>query len=272
VDFVRVGFRTSERRACRVIGYQRTTYRYRSQAKDQTALRLRLRELASVRVRYGYRRLHTLLRREGWQVNHKRVYRLYRLEGLSVRSPVRKKRTSALRPLLPAAQVPNEQWSIDFMSDSLANGQRFRLLTIVDTMTRESPAIEVDRSLTGQRVVAVLEHLATQRGLPQIIQVDNGPEFTSQALDAWAHRRGIKLAFSRPGTPTDNPFIEAFNGRVRQECLDQQWFYSLEEARQCLEEWRRDDNTIRPHTALDNQTPAAFAAAWHEQQPSIETD
>ena len=270
VEFVRVGFRTSERRACRVIGYHRSAYRYRSRAKDQTALRMRLRELASIGVRYGYRRLHTLLRREGWQVNHKRVYRLYRLEGLSVRYKVRRKRVSALRPVLPVANAPNEHWSMDFMCDSLASGQRFRLLTLVDNMSRESPAIAVDRSLTGQRVVAVLERLAAQRELPQILQVDNGPEVTSQALDEWAHRRGVKLAFSRPGTPTDNPYIEAFNGRVRQECLDQQWFFSLEEARNCLEEWRRDYNTIRPHTALGNQTPAAFAAAWREQQTNRE--
>jgi putative transposase len=268
---VRVGFVVSERRACRVIGCHRKTYRYKSRAKDQTALRMRLRELANVRVRYGYRRLHVLLQREGWRVNHKRVYRLYRLEGLSVRTKVRKKRASALRPLLPAAQAPNEQWSMDFMSDSLASGQRFRLLTLVDNMSRESPAIEVDRSLTGARVVAVLERLAAQQGLPQVLQVDNGPEFTSQALDAWAHRRGVKLAFSRPGRPTDNPFIEAFNGRVREECLDQQWFYSLDEARECLEEWRQDYNTIRPHTALGNQTPAVYAAGWHEQQANRET-
>jgi putative transposase len=215
------------------MGWDRKTSRYQSRAKDQTALRLRLRELAGVRVRYGYRRLHVLLCREGWRDNHKRVYRLYRLEGLCVRSKVRKKRASALRPLLPAAQAPNEQWSMDFMSDSLATGQRFRLLPLVDNRSRESPAIAVDRSLTGQRVVAVLERVAAQRGRPQIWQVDNGPEFTSQALDAWAHRRGVKLAFSRPGTPTDNPFIAAFNGRVRQECLDQQWFSSLEEARIC---------------------------------------
>jgi putative transposase len=156
------------------------------------------------------------------------------------------------------------------MSDSLATGHRFRLFTLVDNRSRERPAIAVDRSLTGQRVVAVLERLAALRGLPQVLQVDNGPEFTSQALDAWAHHHGVKLAFSRPGTPTDNPFLEAFNGRVRQECLDQQWFYSLEEARNCLEEWRRDYNTIRPHTALGNQTPAAYAAAWREQQASGE--
>jgi putative transposase len=245
--------------------------RYRSRAKDQTALRMRLRELAAVRVRYGYRRLHVLLRREGWQINVKRVYRLYRLEGLAVRSKIRKKRASALRPLLPPAQAPNEQWSMDFMTDSLVSGQRFRVLTLVDNMSRESLAVEVDRSLSGERVVAVLERLAARRGLPQVIQVDNGPEFTSRALDAWAHRHGVKLAFSRPGTPTDNPFIEAFNGRLRAECLDQQWFLSLDEARTCLEEWRRDYNTQRPHTALGNQTPAAFAAAWYAQQANEET-
>jgi putative transposase len=135
------------------------------------------------------------------------------------------------------------------MSDSLASGQRFRRLTLVENMSRESPAIEVDRSLTGARVVAVLERLAAQRGLPQILQVDNGPEFTSQARDAWAHQRGVKLAFSRPGTPTDNPFIEAFNGRVRQECLDQQWFYSLDEARNCLEEWRKNGGGLQHDSA-----------------------
>jgi putative transposase len=157
------------------------------------------------------------------------------------------------------------------MSDSLANGQRFRLLPLVENRSRESAAIEVDRSLTGARVVAVLERAAAHYGLPKVIQVDNGAEFTSRALETWAHRQGVKLAFSRPGTPTDNPFIEAFNGRVRQECLDQQWFYSLEEARNCFEEWRKDYNTVRPHTALGNQTPAAYAAAWQEQQAYRET-
>lgn len=211
-----------------------------------------------------------MLRREGWPGNHKGVYRLSCLEGLSVRSQVRRKRVSALRPCCQAPRRPLRKGVWTRMSDSLANGQRFRHLTLVDNMSRESPAIAVDRSLTGHRVVAILERLAAQRGLPQVLQVDNGPECSSQALAAWAPRRGVKLAFSRPGTPTDNPFIEAFNGRVRQECLDQQWFYSLDEARRCLEDWRRDYNTIRPHTALGNQTPAAFAAAWQEQQANRE--
>lgn len=269
--FLEVGFRVSERRACRVIGVRRSSYRYRSRAQDQTALRMRLRELAAVRMRYGYRRLHVLLRREGWQVNHKRVYRLYRQEGLSLRLKARKKRVSGLRVALTAPQAPNQQWSMDFMSDSLYNGRRFRVLTLVDNMSRESPALEVATSLPGTRVVAVLERVARTYGLPQVLQVDNGPEFVSKALDAWAYRHGVKLAFSRPGTPTDNPYIEAFNGRLRAECLDQHWFLSLEEARETLEEWRRDYNTTRPHTALGNQTPNAFRAAWAEQQTSKET-
>jgi putative transposase len=231
---------------------------------------MRLCELAQMRVRYGYRRLHVLLRREGWLVNAKRVYRLYRLEGLGIPARRRKKRASALRPLLPAAQAPNEQWSMDFLSDRLATGQHFRMFTVVDNMTRESLVLEADQSLTGKRVVAILERVSAQHGLPRVLQVDNGPEFTSQALDTWAHQHGVKLAFSRPGTPTDNPYIEAFNGRLRQECLDQQWFFSLPEARETLEKWRRDYNTIRPHTALGYQTPAAFKAAWQQQQPNEE--
>jgi putative transposase len=212
-----------------------------------------------------------LLRREGWLVNTKRVYRLYRLEGLEVRTKTYKKRASAFRPHLPVAQHPNEQWSMDFMSDALANGRRFRVLTIVDNMSRESPAVEVGCHLTGAHVVAVLERLAQAGTVPQTIQVDNGSEFSSRALDAWAHRRGVKLVFSRPGRPTDNPFIEAFNGRLRQECLNQYWFFSVEEARVTLEAWRNDYNTVRPHTALGNQTPEAFRATWTKQQTNRET-
>jgi putative transposase len=169
------------------------------------------------------------------------------------------------------AQRPNEQWSMDFMSDALASGRRFRILTVVDNMSRESPAIEVGVSLTGRHLVAVLDRLAQTRPLPRLIQVDNGPEFSSRALDAWVHQRGVKLVFSRPGTLTDNPFIKAFNSRLRQECLNQQWFLSVEEARTTLEEWRNDYNTVRPHTALGNQTPAAFHAAWRKQQVGKET-
>ncbi len=223
---------------------------------------MRLRELAAARVRYGYRRLHVLLQREGWHVNHKRVYRLYRLEELSLRLKTRKKRISALRVMQPPAQAPNEHWSMDFMTDSLYDGRRFRILTIVDNMSRESPAIEVDVSLPSIRVVAVLERLAQTHGLPKVIYVDNGPEFVAKALDTWAHRHGVKLAYSRPGKPTDNPFIEAFNGRLRQECLDQHWFASVEDARTTITGWWAEYNTVRPHTALQHQAPARYKANW----------
>ena len=262
VRFFRVGFRVSERRACRVAGVPRSTCRYRSRAKDQAALRLRLRDLAAVRVRYGYRRLHVLLQREGWRVNHKRVYRLYREEGLGIRVKRRKKRVSGPRVTPPPAQRPHERWSLDFLTDSLADGRRFRVLTIVDNVSRVSPAIEVGTSLTGERVVAVLERLKRMVGVPKRIAVDNGPEFISKALDAWAYSSGVQLEFSRPGKPTDNAFAESFNGRFRDECLDQHWFASLEEARVTIESWRVEYNTQRPHRALGQRTPAAWEAAW----------
>jgi putative transposase len=265
-QFFRVGFRVSERRACRVVGIPRSSYRYRSIAADQTALRLRLRDLAATRVRYGYRRLHILLRREGWRVNHKRVYRLYREEGLGIRVKRRKKLASAPRVLPPPAHRPQERWSMDFLSDTLADGRRFRVLTIVDTVSRLSPAIEVGSSLTGERVVAVLERLQRTTGMPKRIATDNGPEFISKALDAWAYRNGVQLEFSRPGKPTDNAFVESFNGRFRDECLNQHWFQSVEEVRQTVEAWRIDYNTERPHRALKQQTPAAWEAAWAPAQ------
>ncbi len=261
-QFFRVGFRVSERRACRLAGVARSSYRYRSQAADQTALRLRLRELAATRVRYGYRRLHVLLRREGWLVNHKRIYRLYREEGLGIRVKRRKKLASVPRILPPAATRPHERWSLDFLSDSLVDGRRFRVLTIVDNVSRVSPAIEIGVSLTGERVVAVLERLQRTMGRPERIAIDNGPEFISKALDAWAYRNGVQLEFSRPGKPTDNAFAESFNGHFRAECLDCHWFVSLEEARTIIEAWRVDYNTERPHGALGQQTPAEFSAAW----------
>jgi putative transposase len=262
VRYFRTGFRISERRACRLVGVARSSYRYRSVAADQTPLRLRLRDLAATRVRSGYRRLHILLRREGWRVNHKRVYRLYRQEGLGIQRKRQRKRVSAPRVLPPPATQPLERWSLDFLSDSLADGRRFRVLTIVDNVSRVSPAIALGTSLPGERVVTLLDRLRSTVGVPQRIAIDNGPEFISQALDAWAYRNGVQLEFSRPGKPTDNAFAESFNGRFRDECLNQHWFASLEEARQIVEAWRIEYNTERPHRALGQQTPAAWAAAW----------
>jgi len=270
VQFFRTGFRVSERRACRVAGVPRTTMRYRSRARDQSPLRQRIRELAAVRVRYGYRRLHILLRREGWRVNAKRVYRLYREEGLSLRLKRPKKRVSAPRVTPPPAERPNERWSIDFLKDNLADGRAFRVFTVVDNVSKVSPAIVVDFSIKGERVVAVLDGLKATVGLPKRLAVDNGPEFISKALDAWAYRNGVTLEFSRPGKPTDNAFVESFNGHFRQECLDQHWFASLEEARQIIEAWRIEYNTERPHQALKYGTPAEFAVAWEPPEEAAD--
>jgi len=248
-----------------VLGIGRSSLRYQNRKDPQYALRIRLRDLAASRVHYGYRRLHVLLRREGWKVNAKRVYRLYKLEGLSLRLKKSKKRVSRLRVMPPPAQEPNERWSMDFMSDRLANGRRFRVFTLVDNFSRVSPALEVDFSLTGKRVVEVLERLKSTSGLPRIIHCDNGSEFISRAVDDWADRNGVNLDYSRPGKPTDNPFIESFNGKLRMECLNQHWFESLGEARNVIESWRREYNQERPHRSLQEQTPLEFEENWRGQ-------
>ena len=221
---------------------------------------MRIRDIALSRVSYGYRRIQVMLRREGWKVNHKRVYRLYRLEGLGMR-PKRHRRhvTGCRRMERIAATHPNESWSMDFMSDELYNGQRIRLLTLVDNFTRESLAIEVDQHLGGQQVAELLTLVTLERGQPERIQVDNGPEFASKKLDQWAYLNHVELDFSRPGKPTDNAFIEAFNGRFREECLSQNWFLSLEDARDKIETWRQEYNRNRPHGALGNLAPEEFA-------------
>jgi putative transposase len=244
-----------------VIHFSRTSHRYLSRAPEQAILRKRIRELAEVRVSYGYKRIHVLLLREGWKVNHKRVYRLYRMEGLAMRTKKPRRRHVSIRNRtdVPAAVAPNQVWSMDFMHDELFNGDWIRLLTLVDNFTRVSPWIEVDRSLTGKRVVEVLNRVAFERGLPKTIRVDHGTEFTSKALDQWAYANGVELDFTRPGKPTDNAFIESFNGRVRQECLNENWFLSLEDARQKVESWRQDYNNERPHSALGQLTPTRFA-------------
>ena len=248
----------SERRACRYLGVQRSLVRYRSCREPEAELRARLRQLAEQHPRWGSPRLTWLLRREGRVVNHKKVERLYREEGLTVRRR-RRKRVSRPRVEMPVPRRADEQWSMDFMRDQLAGGRVFRLLTVVDHYTRESVAIEVDLSLPGARVVRVLERLAERRGLPRSIQLDNGPEFTGRALDEWAHRRQVKLAFIRPGKPVENAFIESFNGRLREECLNQHWFVGLEDARRTIERWRMAYNTNRPHSGIGGITPAEFA-------------
>ena len=252
-------FGLSVRRACGLVGLWRSTWQYQPHRADDRALRGRLRELAEQRHRFGAPRLHVLLRREGWVVNHKRTERLYREEGLALRRKRHRKRAAGVRMTLPLPTRPNERWSMDFLHDRLADGRRFRVLTMVDDYSREAPAMTVDTSLTGARVVAVLERLAETRGLPQAITIDNGPEFAGSALDAWAYRRGVRLHFIEPGKPVQNAYVESFNGRLRDECLNEHWFTTLEEARGRLEAWRQDYNTVRPHSSLGDLTPEAFA-------------
>jgi putative transposase len=218
-------------------------------------VRERLKQLARKHPRWGYRFLGVLLRREGYKINHKRVLRLYREEGLKLRPKKRRKVVSVQRERPPATTGINQRWSMDFVSDTLSCGRRFRALTIVDCHSRECLALEVDTSLNGERVVRVLERLKETRGLPAVIQTDNGPEFTGHALDTWSYRNRVKLFFIEPGKPVQNAHIESFNGKLRNECLNMEWFTSLREARQVIEEWRREYNQFRPHSSLGNLPP-----------------
>ena len=248
----------SERRALRLAGLHRSVWQYQRRREDGL-LRARLRLLAAARPRWGYRRLHVLLRREGLRVNWKRVYRVYREEGLAVRR--RRKREAEPRLPRPTPHGPNERWSMDFVHDALHDGRRIRLLTVVGDATRECLAIEPDTSLPGLRVIDVLDRLADHRGLPRTIVADHGPEFTGRALDLWAHAHGVGIDFIRPGKPVDNAFIESFNGRLRDECLNEHWFQTLAEARSIVEAWRDDYNTVRPHRSLGGRTPSDYARA-----------
>lgn len=252
----------SVRRACTVLKSARSTYHYRSRRPSQAVLRKRIREIAETRVRYGYRRIHVLLRREGWQVNAKRVYRLYREQGLQLRNKTPKRKVSAkLREDRCPPAGPNEVWAMDFMSDHLFDGRRIRILTIVDAFSRLSPGIDVRFSYRGGDVVATLERVAELYGVPKSIRVDQGPEFISKDLDLWAYMNGVTLDFSRPGKPTDNAFIESFNGKFRAECLNASWFLSLEDARSKCEAWRIDYNEVRPHSSIGHKAPIELARA-----------
>jgi putative transposase len=228
-------------------------------ADRQEFLRMRLRELAGVRIGFGYRRLHIMLQREGWPINHKRVYRLYREEGLGLRRKRPRRRVAAVkREIRPITKEQNECWSMDFVSDQLFDGRRLRVLTLVDNHTRESLALAPGQRIGGMNVVEILERVTKGKGFPKRIKVDNGPEFISKDLDRWAYWNHVELDFSRPGKPSDNAFIEAFNSRFRQECLNEHWFLSLEDAEEKIESWRVSYNSERPHSALDYQTPDEF--------------
>lgn len=264
VGYVRRTYPISERRACRITRCARATYYYRSHPDPRTALRQRLREMAQPRVRYGYRKMRVVLNRDGWAVGKNLVYRLYRAEGLMLRrrNPLRRK--SVVHR--PTVTRPNEVWPLDFVADQLVDGRRFRALTVLDVCTRECVAIEVGQSLRGEQVVALLNRLKVHRSTPTRLFCDNGSAFRSQLMDLWAYHNKVSIDFSRPGTPTDNAYVESFNATLRRECLNAHWFESLREAHDRIAAWRREYNESRPHRALQERTPEEFARAHAENQ------
>jgi putative transposase len=260
VDYVVASHGYSQRRACRLMRQHRTNQRRASTRDPRTELRRRMHEIVAVRVRYGYRRVHVLLKREGWQVGCNIVYRLYREEGLVLRSKRPRRRKMAVhRQARHKPMRPNEVWSLDFVHDQFSDGRKFRILTVIDVYTREALAIEVGERLRGDDVASVLNRLVCLRGAPSSLFADNGAEFTGQIVDLWAYHHKVRMDFSRPATPTDNAHIESFNGSLRDECLNLNWFTSLADAKQKVEAWRRDYNESRPHMALDAATPLEFA-------------
>lgn len=258
-EFAIKNFGLSQRRASVLVSVSRTVFCYQPKFNElNEKIRQRLKELAARYRRFGAWKFHKILRREGLIVNHKRVERIYKQEGLSLRVKKRKKLKAVSRVALPRPLRPNQQWSMDFIHDKLWEGRKFRSLSIVDTFTHECLMLEVDTSLGGERVKRVLERLTSERGVPESITVDNGPEFISQVMDEWAYRRGVKLDFIRPGKPTDNPFVESFHDKFREECLDEHYFSTLFEARGIIEDWRIEFNTFRPHRSLKGLTPEEF--------------
>ena len=250
----------SERRACELVGIYRSTLRYtRQQSTETSTLRARIVELAQERRRFGYRRIHALLRREGQSVNHKRVYRLYSEANLAVKRRKRRKGIMMPREPLMLPTKRNEVWSMDFVMDALATGRRIKILTVVDDCTQEAIDLAVDFGISGHYVTRILDQAARFRGYPKAIRTDQGPEFTGKALDQWAYEHGIQLKLIQPGKPTQNAFIESFNGKYRDECLNEHWFHTLSHARAVIGQWRIDYNQCRPHSRLGYKTPAEAA-------------
>lgn len=253
-------YEVSQRRACSVLAADRSSVRYRSSRPDDAAIRTRLRELAAIRRRFGYRRLHVLLRQEGTLMNHKRLRRLYREERLQVRRRGGRKRALGTRAPMTMPQAPNQRWSLDFLSDSFTDGRRFRILAVVDDFTRECLCLVADTSLSGARVARELDLVIAERGKPFTCVSDNGTELTSMAILRWSQEREIEWHYTAPGKPTQNAFIESFNGRLRDELLNEVLFTSLDSSRQALRAWKEDYNTVRPHSAIGNIAPAVYAA------------
>jgi putative transposase len=261
-------FKISVRRSCRLAKLRPSVWYAKSQAADQSALRQRIRDIAMSRPRFGYLRVLVMLKREGWAVGKKRVYRLYRLEGLQLRMKVkRRKRIALLRGRVPKPAAANQHWSMDFVHDQTHDGRKFRILTVIDQWSRESVSLEANFRLTGRCVGHALDAAAATRGLPKSITVDNGTEFTSKALDEWAWRRGVKLDYTRPGKPTDNGLIDSFNVRLRDEFLNVNEFITMHDVREKLKAWQIDYNDCRPHGSLGNLTPSEYAKMTSGRQP-----
>ena len=258
----------SERRACKLADLPRSVFQYKKQDQGDEALRKRLRELANERRRFGYRRLGILLAREGFEVNHKKLFRLYREEGLAVRRRRSRKRALGTRRPILVPDRANQRWSLDFVSDAFEDGQRFRVLCVVDDCTREALATVVDRSLSGARMTRELDTLIRRRGQPDMIVSDNGTEMTSHAVLRWCQDIGVRWHYIAPGKPMQNAFVESFNGRLRDECLNEHIFSSLAEARKIIENWRIDYNTQRPHTSLGGLAPAVYANLNRATRPA----
>ena len=253
-------YSVSERRGCEVTRTARSTFQYKSIRPSQESLRQKIRDLALSRVRYGYKRIHVMLKRQGIHVNKKRVYRLYCEEGLQLRPRRPRRHVSAASRQPPRAKpkAPNVAWSMDFVSDQTVDGLRFRALTVVDVFTRECLAIEPGKSLRGTDVVNVLSRITKERGAPKWIYCDNGSEFCGRLVDLWAYANSVTMEFSRPGKPTDNAFIESFNGSLRDECLNVHWFDDLTDAKEKLQAWRREYNHVRPHRTVGKIPPSVF--------------
>ena len=266
--WIQAVFALSGRRAAGLMNITRKTLRYRSRRPPQDALRMRLRELAASRVRFGYRRLTVILRREGWRVNPKRIYRLYTEDGLTVRTKVRKRLARRSRVVTPKAVRPNQKWSMDFMSAKLLDGRWFRVLTVIDQFTRECLALVADGALNGHRVARALSQVVAERGTPESITADNGSEFAGRAMDAWTYQYGVRLEFIRPGKPVDNGYIESFNGRLRDECLNVETLFDLTDLGEKLERWRQDYNSVRPHSSLGDRSPEEFVRQWKQSSPA----
>ena len=259
VAHARESFGLSERRACSIVGVSRRVLRYRHRRPDDTAIRVRMRELASQRRRFGYRRLGILLAREGIKMNRKKLLRIYTEEGLTVRRRRGRKRALGTRAPISLPQGQNQRWSLDFLSDTFTDGRRFRIFAVVDDFTRECLALVPDTSLSGARIARELDSIVQQRSKPQSIVSDNGTELTSMAILRWSQERQVEWHYIAPGKPTQNAFIESFNGRLRDELLNETLFTTLAQARVVLAEWRDDYNTVRPHSRLGGRTPAEIA-------------